>query len=379
MSKKSFKFEVIHQSSRSGARVGKIYTPHGVIETPCFVPVGTNGCIKAIDSVMLDQYVDIQLMFCNTYHLVVQPGADVVEAAGGLHRFMNRNKPIITDSGGFQVFSLAYGGVTQELKSKGRKVATSQVAKITEDGVTFRSYRNGDRLHLSPESSIDAQKKIGADIILVFDELLPFHVSDKKLKRSFDRTHRWELRSLRRHIESPSDQALYAIVHGGVDADLRRKSAELLAPEPFDGFAIGGSFGESRDQMVQMLSGVMPSIPSERPRHLLGIADIPSINEVVPLGIDTFDSAYPTKCARHGMVLTSSGPQKITRAGAGRDFGPLVADCSCMVCTHYSRAYLVHLFKAHELAAYHLLSLHNLFFMERFVRGIREAILDDRL
>src|SRR5580692_6480310 len=228
------KFEILHTSKKSRARVGRIHTPHGIIDTPNFVAVGTNGTLKALDNRMVDS-IGLQLMFCNTYHLLLQPGPDVVKRAGGLHKFINRQLPIITDSGGFQVFSLAYGSVADELKSKGTKKQGGHVLKITEEGVLFRSYRDGAKVMLTPESSIAAQKDLGADIMISFDELPPYHISASALKTSLERTHRWEERSLIAHRANPNQQALYAVVHGGVDTELRKMSCDFLTKLPFDG------------------------------------------------------------------------------------------------------------------------------------------------
>lgn len=374
----AFKFEIIHQSSRSRARVGRIHTPHGVIDTPNFVGVGTNGSMKAIDNLLVSQ-LDLQLMFCNTYHLMLQPGSAIVKAAGGLHRFIGRNKPIITDSGGFQVFSLAYGGITSEIKSKGNKTNAGSVLKITEDGVLFRSYRNGDKVLLTPESSIAAQKDLGADIIIPFDELPPYHISAKALRTSFDRTHRWELRSLRAHLANPNQQAMYAVIHGGVDEALRQESCGILTREPFDGYAIGGSLGKDRQELIDVVSKTVPHLPTEKPNHLLGIGDLETLEACIPLGIDTLDSSYPTKSARHGVLFTSTGPLKITRSIFSTDFDPIDSACSCYTCTHYSRGYLNHLFKAKEPTSLTLASIHNVAYMVKRMSELRTAILQDRL
>lgn len=240
-----FSFQLIHKSRRSRARVGRIITPHGVIDTPGFVAVGTNGSIKALDNETVSQ-IGLQLMFCNTYHLLLQPGTDVIEKAGGLHTFINRNLPIITDSGGFQVFSLAYGSVASELKSQGKKQSGSSVLKITEEGVQFRSYRDGRLITLTPESSIQAQKALGADIIIPFDELPPYHVDPRYLQKSLERTHRWEKRSLEEHQKNPQHQAMYGVIHGGTDPSLRLHSLKTLSKLGFDGFAIGGSLGKTK-------------------------------------------------------------------------------------------------------------------------------------
>jgi queuine tRNA-ribosyltransferase len=373
-------FELIHQSTRSKARVGRIHTPHGVIETPNFVPVATNGALKSLDSFLVDQ-MNVELLFCNTYHLIVQPGAETVQQMGGLHRFMNRQKPIITDSGGFQVFSLKYGGVAQELKSKGKKLTSGGgVLKITEEGVLFRSYRDGSQIFLSPETSIEAQKKLGADIMISFDELPPYHMKPKALVASLDRTHRWEVRSLEAHKKNPNNQALYAVIHGGVDPVLRQKSAEFLREHDFDGYSIGGSVGKNQEEMVEMLTFLMPFLPQDKPNHLLGVADISSLEKAIPLGIDTFDSAYPTKCARHGAIFTKKeGVLKIQQTAYKLDPKPLEAGCQCHTCTHYSRAYLNHLFKSHELSAYTLATIHNVHHMVDRMKGYRLAILEGKI
>lgn len=373
-----FRFELIHQSRKSRARVGRIHTPHGVIDTPNFVAVGTNGTLKGVDSEMVNS-LGLQLMFCNTYHLMLQPGTEIVKKAGGLHSFINRNAPIITDSGGFQVFSLAYGTVKDELKSKGQKKADNGVVKTTEEGVLFRSYRDGQKILLTPETSVQAQKDLGADIIIPFDELPPYHIDPQVLKRSLERTHRWEKRSLDKHLENPANQAMYAVIHGGIDQELRTKSCQYLTSLPFDGFAIGGSLGKTKQQMFDMLSYVMPQLPSEKPNHLLGIGDLESIQTCVTLGIDTFDSSHPTRCARHGLLFTSEGNVKIGNTANKMAFEPIDKNCACIVCKKYSRAYLHHLFKANELSGYTLASIHNLHFMVQLMANYRQQILNDEI
>ncbi|MBM3184578.1 MAG: tRNA guanosine(34) transglycosylase Tgt, partial [Chlamydiae bacterium] len=319
-------------------------------------------------------------MFCNTYHLMLQPGPEVVRKAGGLHRFINRSMPIITDSGGFQVFSLAYGSVAEELKSQGKKKSGGGgVVKIDEEGVLFRSYRDGALVRLTPETSVAAQKAFGADIIIPFDELPPYHISKDKLKNSLERTHRWEERSLKEHLKDPQAQAMYAVVHGGVDSDLRAKSAAFLSNLPFDGFAIGGSVGKTKEEMVSMLSQVLPALPDEKPNHLLGIGDLESLEKCLPLGIDTFDSSYPTRAARHGLLLTKEGGLKAEKATNALSFSPIEKECTCWTCTHFSLAYLHHLFKAKELTAYTLATVHNLHFMVEWMRNYREEIASDRV
>ncbi|MES2272879.1 MAG: tRNA guanosine(34) transglycosylase Tgt [Chlamydiota bacterium] len=372
----AFRFEQIHRSKKSRARVGRIYTPHGVIDTPNFVAVGTNGTLKALDNQTV-QSIGLQLMFCNTYHLLLQPGPEIVQRAGGLHRFINRNLPIITDSGGFQVFSLAYGSVADELKSRGVKKQDGHVLKISEEGVHFRSYRDGRKVILTPESSIQAQKAFGADIIIPLDELPPYHTSPDLLKASLDRTHRWEKRSLEEHLKNPAGQAMYAVIHGGVDPLLRQESCEFLAGLPFDGFSIGGSLGKTKSEMVEMLTGLLPRLPSDAPNHLLGIGDLESLEQCIPLGIDTFDSSYPTRAARHGLLLTQDGGLKVERGTYANHFAPIEQECSCWTCKHYTVAYLHHLFKASEVTAHTLATIHNLHFMVMLMQRTREAILLD--
>jgi len=366
-------FEIVHASKKSRARVGKIHTPHGVIDTPSFVAVGTNGTIKALDSSSLEE-IGLQLMFCNTYHLLLQPGTKVVKEAGGLHKFMGRKLPIITDSGGFQVFSLAYGSVASELKSRGTKKTDGSVLKITEEGVLFRSYRDGAKVLLTPESSVAAQKDLGADIIIPFDELPPYHIDRRVLKESLDRTHRWEKRSLEAHLQNPQNQAMYAVIHGGVDPELRKESCAFLTALDFDGFAIGGSVGKSKEEMIAMLSSMLPLLPLDKPNHLLGIGDLDSIASSIPLGIDTFDSSYPTRAARHGMALTKKGNLNLTKGENSTRLAPIEEGCSCATCRQFSVAYINHLFKAKEMTALALTTVHNLHFMVRLMEEYREKI-----
>ncbi len=375
----TFAFELLHTSKKSRARVGRIHTPHGIIDTPNFVGVGTNGTLKALDNSTVDK-IGLQLMFCNTYHLLVQPGTHVVKQAGGLHRYINRSMPIITDSGGFQVFSLAYGSVADELKSKGtKKLGGGHVLKISEEGVLFRSYRDGAKIKLTPESSIAAQKELGADIIISFDELPPYHISPQDLKKSLDRTHRWEERSLIAHRAHPENQALYAVIHGGVDLEMRKQSCDFLTRLDFEGFAIGGSMGKTKQEMYTMLSATMPHLPTDKPNHLLGIGDLESLHMTIPLGIDTFDSSYPTRAARHGILLTQTGPLKITKNTHATLYQAPEEGCQCPTCQNFTLAYLHHLFKANELTAMSLATAHNLHFMVTFMQNYREKILRDEV
>jgi queuine tRNA-ribosyltransferase len=371
-----FTFEILHQSTKSCARVGRIHTPHGIIDTPNFVAVGTHGTLKAVDNTILEE-LSLQLMFCNTYHLLLQPGPDVVKKAGGLHSFIKRKSPIITDSGGFQVFSLASGGVSGELKSRRAKAEGGSVLKITEEGVLFRSYRDGQKIHLTPESSVQAQKAFGADIIIPLDELPPYECPPDELKKSLDRTHRWEKRSLDEHLKNKNNQAMYAVVHGGVDRELRLKSIQTLEKMGFDGISIGGSLGRNREEMLLLLQDIMPYIPKELPNHLLGIADLPSITQIVPLGVDTFDSCYPTRAARHGVVFTKKGPLKLKKSSLKEDFGPIDPSCSCPACRNHSLSYIHHLTQAKEITGIMLATIHNVAFMVDHMKHMRNLILNN--
>lgn len=374
----NFSFEVLYQSKKSSARLGKIHTAHGVIHTPNFVAVGTNGTLKALDNAMVSE-IGLELMFCNTYHLLLQPGTETVKRAGGLHKFINRNMPIITDSGGFQVFSLAYGSVADELKSRGTKKSDGSVLKITEEGVLFRSYRDGSKVLLTPETSIQAQKDLGADIIIPFDELPPYHIDPKVLSNSMDRTHRWQRRSLAEHLKDPLHQAIYGVVHGGVHRDLREKSCKELSTLPFDGYAIGGSMGKTKEEMNEMLSYTTPLIAKDKPIHLLGIGDLGSIEACMPLGIDTFDSSYPTRAARHGLAFTAEGNLNLTKGSCAQDFQPICKACSCYTCQRFTRGYLHHLFKAREATVLTLTTIHNLTFMVELMRSYRNKIEHDQI
>lgn len=373
-----FSFNITYKSPKSRARVGQISTPHGVIDTPNFVPVGTNASLKAVDSIIAND-LGIQLMFCNTYHLILQPGPEIIKKAGGLHAFMNRKNPIITDSGGFQVFSLAYGTVAEELKSSGKKKYEGSVLKITEEGVLFRSYRDGASILLTPESSVEAQKDLGSDIIIPLDELPPYHFDPKKLIESLHRTHRWEKRSLDVHLAHPNNQAMYAVIHGGIDPRLRSLSCEYLTQLPFDGFAIGGSLGKTREQMFDMLAHAMPLIPTDKPNHLLGIGDLLSLEHCIKQGIDTFDSSHPTRCARHGLAFTKRGNLKLLNSVNKTYFRPIEDDCTCSTCRNFTVAYLHHLFKAKEMTAYTLASIHNLHFMVELMANYRRKITEGEI
>lgn len=310
---------------------------------------------------------------------MLHPGPEVVAAAGGLHSFMQRDAPIITDSGGFQVFSLAHGSVAEELNMKRKRSPTSDslLLNVSEQGATFRSYRDGTRMLLTPESSVAAQKMFGADIIVPLDELPPYHIERDALHRSVLLSHRWEARSLRAHLDDVKQQAMYAVIHGGIDQDLRRMSAEYLGSLPFDGYGIGGSLGKNREELFELLRFVVPLLPQERPNHLLGIADVDSIAGSVPLGIDTFDSCFPTRLGRHGTLLTKRfGRVQIRQTKWKSVFEP--PDWEGGLQGH-SLAYLHHLWKTHEPMAATLLTLHNLLFMAEYMGELRRKILDDEI
>lgn len=379
-----FKFELVYQSTKSQARVGKIHTPHGIIQTPNFVAVGTNGTPKALDTVTTKD-LGLQLMFCNTYHLLLQPGPELIKQAGGLHKFINWPGPLITDSGGFQVFSLAQGKVNDELKSRGLKDYDNSVLKITEEGVLFRSYRDGRKILLTPESSVQVQKDLGADIIIPLDELPAYSITEQQLKKSLDRTHRWEKRSLEEHLKDRKQQAMYAVIHGSVNKNLRSASCEYLTNLPFDGFAIGGSLGKNHQEMFEMLAHTMPQVPKDKPNHLLGIGDLKSMQRCIELGVDTFDSSHPTRCARHGLVFVNTQDSlnptslRILKSENRHNFNPIDLNCTCFTCQNYNLAYLHHLLKANELTAYTLLTIHNIHFMVQLMANYRQAILDGKL
>ena len=310
---------------------------------------------------------------------MLHPGPDVVAKAGGLHSFMNRDAPIITDSGGFQVFSLAHGSVSEELNMKRSRPNNSEslLLSVTEEGATFRSYRDGTRMLLTPETSVAAQKAFGADIIVPLDELPPYHIERDALHRSVLLSHRWEARSLQTHLDDRRKQAMYAVVHGGIDEDLRAMSAEYLGSLPFDGYGIGGSLGKNRDELFELLRFVVPRLPQDRPNHLLGIADVDSIVGAVPLGVDTFDSCFPTRLGRHGTLLTRRfGRVQIRQSKWKSAFEP--PDWEGGLRGH-SLAYLHHLWKTHEPMAATLLTLHNIHYMSEMMGRIRQAVLNDEI
>jgi len=380
------------------ARVSKIHTPHGVIDTPSYVAVATNGVLKGLDLREADA-AGQQLIFCNSYHLMVHPGPDIIQRAGGLHSFMNRrHRPIITDSGGFQVFSLAYGSVRESLDTHGelkrsytknydKKIYNhmlnadkSSSLKITENGVLLKSYRDGRNILLTPELTIQAQKSYGADIIIPLDQLPPYHIDNHTLQETVERSHRWEARSLKEHLKNVNNQAMYSVVHGGVNMSLRKNSMEYLTSLPFDGYAIGGSLGKSNDEMSHLLQSTMPFLDEghrrDKPRHLLGVGDEANIIEAIRNGIDTLDSCYPTRLSRHGTLLTRYGTIRIKSSKHAKSYGiPIDPECSCSTCAHYDRSYLWHLFKTKEPLFLSLAAIHNIKYMNDFMSQIRTNIL----
>lgn len=393
----SFHFAIEARDPHSRARAGRIITAHGVVETPVFMPVGTRGTVKSLTPEEVHEH-GAHIILGNTYHLYLQPGHELIARMGGLHRFMGWDGPILTDSGGFQVFSLVYGGIADEIK--GRR-PTQQVqpgmVKVTDDAVIFKSYIDGSTHVFTPERSIEVQKGIGADIILCFDELPPFHAGYDYTARSLERTHAWERRCLAFHqatrdkglpFEAPNPhQALFGIVHGGVFADLRQASAEYLRELPFEGLCIGGSLGGDKQQMRAVVDMTVPHLPDHLPRHLLGIGDIDDLIECVARGIDMFDCVSPTRLGRHGAALVrdTSVPAagrrwklNVTNAALRDDQDPLDAWCGCYTCRRYSRAYIHHLFRSQELLGIRLVSLHNVAFLLKLMREVRQSIVEGR-
>ena len=352
-------FEITHVCRQSGARTGILHTPHGDVETPMFMPVGTQATVKFVSP---EELYDVHagVVLANTYHLWLRPGEDIVARAGGVQKFMNYNGPMLTDSGGFQVFSLA------------------DVRKIKEEGVTFKNTLNGDTLFLSPEKSIQIQNKIGADIIMSFDECIPYPASYAYAKASMERTLRWAERGRNAHSR-PDEQALFGIVQGGDYEDLRHYCAEKLTEMDFPGYAIGGtSVGEDKETMVRMVRWSQDRLPLDKPRYLMGVGAVNDLLEAVSLNIDMCDCVLPTRLARHGTLLTSEGRINIRKAMYKEDFTPLDPKCDCYCCRNYTRAYLNHLFRTNEGFGMRLMSIHNIRFLIRLMEEARQAIKEDR-
>ncbi len=355
----AIKFEVLKECNETRARVGRLTTPHGVIETPIFMPVGTQATVKAVAPRDLED-MGAQIILSNTYHLYLRPGHELIAEAGGLHQFMNWNGSILTDSGGFQVFSL------------------SSLNQITEDGVWFRSHIDGSKHWFSPERAIEIENALGADIIMAFDECTPYPCDYDYARAAMERTHRWAIRCKQAH-RRPESQALFGIVQGSTFADLRQESARFLVDLDFPGYGIGGlSTGEPKPLMYDMLEVTVPLIPKNKPRYLMGIGSPDSLMEGTIRGIDMFDCVLPTRVARNGTAFTSVGRVVIRNATYARDFSPLDPNCECYACQNFTRAYLRHLIKAKEILGYQLLSIHNLHYLLHIMRGLRQAILEDR-
>ncbi len=371
------RFEI---AARDGsARAGVIHTAHGPIETPAFIPLATKGSVRGLDTPEVAA-LGYQLILGNTYHLFVSPGPERIAAAGGLHGFTGWDRAFITDSGGFQVFSLAHGGVANEVKGSGRSggEAGSKV-DITEEGARFRSYRDGSELFISPEVSMEVQAALGADIALAFDECTPFHADRDYTARSTARTHRWLDRCVAWHAEhGPPRQALFGIVQGGTHEDLRRESAAAISTAAIDGIAIGGTLGRDKEEMAAVLAFTAPLLPVEAPKHLLGIGEVDDLLGGIALGLDVFDCAVPTRLARHGVALAPSPDTRwrldLRKSRWVGNREPLVAGCPCPACTHHDRDYVSYLSRAEELTAVRLLVLHNLTYMHELTSGARAAI-----
>jgi queuine tRNA-ribosyltransferase len=352
-------YELIKQCSKTGARAGFIHTPHGTFETPMFMPVGTQATVKAMSPDEL-QSIGAGIILSNTYHLYLRPGHELVQEAGGLHSFMNWNRGILTDSGGFQVFSL------------------SDLRKISEDGVKFRSHIDGSEQFLSPERATEVQMALGADIIMAFDECIPYPADYDYAKNSMLRTTRWAQRCLDAHMRK--DQALFGIVQGGMYKDLRTQSAKDLVAMNFPGYAVGGlSVGEPKDIMYDLLDHTMPQLPADKPRYLMGVGSPDCLVEGVMRGVDMFDCVLPTRIARNGTLMTRRGKVVVRNAEYARDFSPLDPDCDCYACKNFTRAYVRHLFKAEEILGLRLTTIHNLHFLIKLMREMRNAILQDAL
>ena len=357
--KRAVTFEITHICKQSNARTGILHTPHGDVLTPMFMPVGTAASVKFISP---EELYDMNsgVILANTYHCWLRPGEDIIEKAGGLHKFMNYNNPMLTDSGGFQVFSL------------------TSMRKITEEGVSFKSHLDGSSLFLSPEKSIQIQNKLGADIIMALDECPPYPASYEYMKDSVDRTLRWAKRCKDAH-QREGEQSLFGIVQGGEYRDIRKYSAKALTEMDFDGYAIGGtSVGESKETMYKMIEYALEDLPKDKVKYLMGVGSPDALFEGVLRGIDMFDCVLPTRIARHGTLMTSHGRINIKREEFKDDFSPLDDNCDCYCCKNYSKAYLRHLFRCNEGFGLRLMSIHNLRYLIHLMEQIRQAINEDR-
>lgn len=355
----AIKFNVIKEASDSRARLGLLETSRGTIETPVFMPVGTQATVKTLTRHELEE-AGSEIILSNTYHLYLRPGSDIVKQAGGLHGFMNWDKPILTDSGGFQVFSLG------------------KLRTITEEGVEFRSHIDGSKHFISPEKSMDIQMDLGADIVMAFDECAPYPADYDYVKQSKDMTYRWAKRCKEQH--NRADQALFGIVQGGMFADLRKESAKELIDLDFPGYGIGGlSVGEPKPLMYEVLDEVIPVMLKDKPRYLMGVGSPDALIEAVFRGVDMFDCVLPTRIARHGSVMTRQGNITIRNQPFAEDFLPIEEGCPCYACQNHSRAYIRHLLRAREVLGLRLTSIHNITFLLRLMEDVRQAIRQDRL
>jgi queuine tRNA-ribosyltransferase len=360
------------------ARTGLLHTAHGPVRTPAFIPLATKGSVRGLSS---DEVATLgyELVLGNTFHLHLAPGEALIAGRGGLHRFMGWERSLITDSGGFQVFSLAHGGVADEIKGRRGEVAGGAKVEISERGVAFKSLLDGSDRFLGPEESMEIQAALGSDIALAFDECTPFHADRDYTARSTERTHRWLDRCLAWHrAQGPSDQAVFGIVQGGVHEDLRRQSAERVSSAAIDGVAIGGTLGREKEEMLSVLGFIAPLLPAEAPRHLLGIGEVDDLLAGIGIGIDLFDCAVPTRLARHGVALAPEPEGRfridLAKARHAEDDSPIAEGCPCEACARHSRAYLHYLARSKELTGARLLTLHNLTYMERLTAHAREAI-----
>ena len=349
-------FEVLKEDERTQARLGRLHTPHGAVETPVFMDVGTLGTVKALEPRDLAE-LKTQVVLGNTYHLLLRPGAEVIAAAGGLHRFMRWEGPILTDSGGFQVFSLA------------------KMRKLTEDGCYFNSHLDGHEFFLGPRESMAMQKTIGSDIAMVFDECLPYPCDRARAEKSVEQTIRWAWASKNEpHAEG---QQVFGVVQGGVYDDLRRHCAEELVKIGFDGYAIGGvSVGEPEACMYQAVEASVPYLPKDKPRYVMGLGVMHQMAECVARGVDMFDCVIPTRIARHGTAITRRGNVAIKAAKWALDQGPVEAGCDCYCCRNFTRAYVRHLLAGDEILGLRLLTIHNVYALNRFMAELRQAISD---
>lgn len=353
-------YELIKTCKQSGARLGVLHTPHGDIETPIFMPVGTQATVKSMTPEELKE-IGSQIILSNTYHLYLRPGHELVKKAGGLHEFMHWDKPILTDSGGFQVFSLG------------------PLRKISEEGVEFRSYLDGSKHFLTPEKAMEIQNALGSDIMMAFDECAPYPASREYVKNSLERTTRWLERCKEAH-KNPEKQALFGIIQGGMYKDLREQSAKEITAIDLPGYAIGGlSVGEPKPMMYDILEHTTPFMPVDKPRYLMGVGSPDDLIEGVIRGVDMFDCVLPTRIARNGTAMTSQGKVVVRNATYAEDFTPLDPECDCYTCRNYTKAYIRHLIKTNEILGARLITTHNLHFLLKLMENIRQAIREDRL